>query len=90
MSADEETLHDAVSKYRVDHPEKSPGGLTPTELSILRHLLRGMHVTEIAPYVQRSYRTVKTHTYNIREKAGVRTMLQLGAWAERHGIRESA
>ena len=62
--------------------------LTHAERDILRLMLAGKRGPEIAQSRGTSWATVKHQISLMRAKAGVRTLIQLGAWAERHGIRE--
>lgn len=63
--------------------------LTAAELDIVQKLLGGMHHDQVAQVRGTSRSTVTRQIDHIKLKAGVRTLLQLGAWAERHGIREA-
>lgn len=63
--------------------------LTGAELDILRRMLAGQRGPEIALARGTGWPTVKHQISMLRAKAGVRTLIQLGAWAERHGIREA-
>jgi len=63
--------------------------LTSIELQTLRLMLAGKTLTDIATEHQVTFQAVHVRTMKIRRKTGLRTMVQLGAWAERHGIREA-
>lgn len=62
--------------------------LTALELDTLRQMLSGKRCGEIADPQGVTHQAVHVRLLNVRKKAGVRTLVQLGAWAERHGIRE--
>jgi DNA-binding NarL/FixJ family response regulator len=62
--------------------------LTPAERDVLERMLSGQYQHQVAEARGTSRSTVQRQLDYLRAKVGVRTLLQLGAWAERHGIRE--
>jgi len=62
--------------------------LTFKELETVRLMLAGKRLSEIAIEHGVTFQAVHVRVMKARRKAGVRTNVQLGAWAERHGIRE--
>lgn len=63
--------------------------LTPRERAVLTAFLAGQRGPDIAREQQRTHGAIKSTMRMLRLKAGVRNLVQLGAWAERHGIREA-
>jgi DNA-binding NarL/FixJ family response regulator len=63
--------------------------LTPRQIEILRALLNGKRIKEIARELKIRTSSVSMHMTRVRTKTGFRNLMQLGAWCERHGIRES-
>jgi DNA-binding NarL/FixJ family response regulator len=64
--------------------------LTPEQRSILEQLLAGKTTSEMARDQHVPASTMGFRVMNIKHALGLRTLLQLGAWCERHGIRESS
>lgn len=62
--------------------------LKPLDRAILEHLLLGKRPKEIGPAMDLHPDCVRTRMWRLMRLLGVRTSLQLGAWCERHGIRE--
>lgn len=60
--------------------------LTPAETAILRGLLAGKRLVEIAEERHRSVKTVQFQVQVLRLKAGVANNAQLGCWAARAGV----
>lgn len=63
--------------------------LTTNQVQILQLLLAGKTQSEIARERATTLQSVNCALIKVRAKAGVRTLFQLAAWAERHGIREA-
>lgn len=63
--------------------------LTPAERNIIELMLSGKRIDQVASVRGSSRATVVRQLENARLKAGARTLIQLGAWAEWHGIREA-
>jgi DNA-binding NarL/FixJ family response regulator len=59
--------------------------LTDLQQHMLRDLVRGKRLNEIARERAVSRQAINGHAARLREKLGLRTQFQLGAWAERHG-----
>lgn len=64
--------------------------LKPQELHILRALLAGKTLKQVAAGRGRNYNCITAQAHNLRVRLGLNNSVQLGAWCERHGIRESA
>ncbi len=64
--------------------------LTPKEREVVRLLATGHTTTEIAALTERHPSTVHEHLVRIRERLGVRTEAQIGAYAVCAGIVECA
>ncbi len=62
--------------------------LTADERHILEQLLSGKTAKQVRDVVAPSTTAIWQRIATIKKRAGVRTLLQLGAWCERHGIRE--
>lgn len=63
--------------------------LNPTEREVLEQMLAGKRSKDIAAALGISRHAVDLRQMRLRRRIGVRTLLQLGAWCERHGIREA-
>jgi len=63
-----------------------PPPLTPRQLEILRHLVSGLSMKEIAFELNLSVKTVESHRAQIMERLQVRNLPQLVLWAVRHGL----
>ena len=63
----------------VGAPEPMP--LTPRELEVATLISRGHTNRRIAEALVIAERTAETHARNIREKLGLTTRAQIGAWA---------
>lgn len=67
----------------VDQPHLN---LTPREAEVLRRLLTGMPIDEIAAQLRLSDKTVSNYQTLIRQKLGVGTAIELLHYARRHGL----
>lgn len=63
--------------------------LTPTELSILRMIARGLSRVEIAKSMHRSPKTVDNHRAAMMEKLGIHSRVELARFAIREGLAEA-
>ncbi len=73
-----------VEQVRISQHEGSrPGGLTPREAEVLRHLADGLDTVEIASKLSYSERTIKNIIHGLIKRFGVRNR----AHAVAHGIR---
>jgi len=61
-------------------------GLTPRQAEILQGLTSGNSVKQMAARLHISTRTVEFHKYRIMAIFGVRTPVELGAYAAKHGL----
>jgi DNA-binding NarL/FixJ family response regulator len=61
--------------------------LSPLERKTIELMLAGKTCSDIARDQGVTHQAVHVRLFKARNKAGVRTLMQLGAWAERHGIR---
>ena len=68
----------------VDTGVPPPAGLTPRQLDIIAHLVRGKSSQQIAATLALSVHTVRTHRQNIMEKLGLHNTAELTAWAMRN------
>lgn len=73
----EELTHTAI-------PEEEP--LTPREMAVLRHMVRGLSNKEIARALGVSENTVKTHVRHILAKLNVRSRVEAVSYALQHGL----
>jgi DNA-binding CsgD family transcriptional regulator len=64
----------------------APGGLSPRELEVLRHLAGGRTNRDIAEVLGISERTVDRHVSNLYTKLDVSTRAAATAWAYEHGL----
>jgi DNA-binding NarL/FixJ family response regulator len=62
--------------------------LTEDQVAILRALASGKRLNELARERGVTRQALNARADRIRDAIGVRTIFQMGAWAERHGIRE--
>lgn len=60
--------------------------LTGRQLAVLMALIAGKNQPEIAREQGVTHQTIQEHISRIRRKLGVRNEIELGAWAERHGL----
>lgn len=65
-----------------------PKDLTELQIHMLRELARGKRLCEIASERGISRQGMNAMANFVRVRLGLRTQFQLGAWCERHGIRE--
>lgn len=68
-----------------DNPLKT---LSDKELTVLKHLVRGMNTREISESIFLSESTVKYHKKHIFDKVGVHNIAELVRFAMKHGIIE--
>ncbi|HCZ4708629.1 TPA: response regulator transcription factor [Salmonella enterica subsp. enterica serovar Saintpaul str. CFSAN004144] len=71
------TLKFFLARYNADAILTLPGILTSTELSILRMLVQGMNITEIARRRGRSVKTISTQKARLYRKLGIHDDLTL-------------
>ena len=60
--------------------------LTPRQLEVLRLILEGRRMKEIAAALELSTRTVETHKYDMMEALGVRSTAELVKYAIKHRL----
>lgn len=72
--------------HKVRRRVRQVAGLTPRELEVLEHLVRGLPNKEIAARLTVSPRTVATHIEHIYAKAGVSGRGAAAMFALRHGL----
>ena len=63
--------------------------LKPEHRQTLELLLAGRTAKQVAAELGLCRNAVDQRIHNLKQSVGVRTLLQLGAWAERHGIKEA-
>jgi DNA-binding CsgD family transcriptional regulator len=66
--------------------EEKGSGLTAKEREIVRLLLSGLTVKEIAATTGRHQSTVYEHLHRIRERLGLRTIAEVAVYGVRHGL----
>lgn len=66
--------------------EESLHSLSPREFEIMRLLVDGQSLDDIAARLSLSYKTVANHQSVIRQKTGAQSTLELARIAERHGV----
>lgn len=71
------TLTVYLADYNAEVTLRLPDTLTPTEISLLRMLMQGMNVSEIARRRNRSMKTVSYQKSQIYRKLGIRNDLTL-------------
>ena len=84
-------LSRVMEKYRaaVEHKEGAaagPGGLTPREVDVLKHVAAGLRNKEIAARLFISEKTVKVHLTHIYQRLGLNDRVEVALYAIRHGI----
>ena len=67
-------------------PEQSEPQLTARQLDVLRLILEGRRMKEIAALLQLSVRTVETHKYQMMEVLGVESTAELVKYAIEHRL----
>jgi len=60
--------------------------LSPRELAVLEHLVRGLRVRQIARQMGLAVPTVRTHLQNVRKKLNAKTLAQAAMIGVRRGI----
>lgn len=85
-----ESLIPAVDEA-LEQANASPSAtqLTPTEMTVLQHMLRGRTSRQIADVLCRSPRTIEVHRSHIMHKLGVSTMVDLVRTASAMGLFET-
>jgi DNA-binding CsgD family transcriptional regulator len=73
-----------VAPQRVLPVVANPWNLSPTEAEIMRLMIGGMCVKEVAAQMRISHKTVESHLSRVREKMGTRTRLQAFLAWDRH------
>ncbi|MCB9950512.1 MAG: response regulator transcription factor [Planctomycetaceae bacterium] len=61
-------------------------GLTSRQLEVLRHLVRGESVKEVAKAMMLSERAIESHKYRIMQKLGIHDRVELTRFAIREGL----
>lgn len=61
-------------------------GLTNRQLEVLRHLVRGESVKEVAKAMVLSERAIESHKYRIMQKLGIHDRVELTRYAIREGL----
>ena len=61
-------------------------GLTSRQLEVLRHLVRGESVKEVARVMVLSERAIESHKYRIMQKLGIHDRVELSRFAIREGL----
>ncbi len=67
----------------------SPRELTPRQREVLRLIVDGRRMKEIAALLNLSTRTVETHKYEMMEALGVQSTVELVKYALQHGFGDS-
>jgi len=62
------------------------GSLTLRQLQVLRHLVRGESVKEVAKAMVLSERAIESHKYRIMQKLGIHDRVELARYAIREGL----
>lgn len=74
----------------VSVPDESPatpgGGLTPREVDVVRLLVEGKTIDQVAASLGISNKTVSNNLSQIRQKVGVQTDFELAFWAWSQGL----
>lgn len=60
--------------------------LTLRQLQVLRHLVRGESVKEVAKTMTLSERAIESHKYRIMQKLGIHDRVELARFAIREGL----
>lgn len=80
------TLTKEVLERMASSPDHTEPQLTPRQLDVLRLILDGRRMKEIAATLQLSARTVETHKYQIMETLGVTSTAELVKYAIEHRL----
>jgi two-component system, NarL family, response regulator NreC len=80
------TLTKEVLERMSSSPDRSEPQLTPRQLDVLRLILDGRRMKEIAATLQLSTRTVETHKYQMMEVLGVASTAELVKYAIEHRL----
>ena len=76
---------DVMTKMAASPDEAKPQ-LTPRQLDVLRLILQGQRMKEIAAALNLSTRTVETHKYQLMETLGVQSTAELVKYAIEHRL----
>jgi predicted ATPase/DNA-binding CsgD family transcriptional regulator len=74
---------------RIGHEPERPaafGGLSPRELEVARLIAEGLRDRDVAERLFLSVRTIEKHVEHIRDKLGLQSRAELGAWAAAAGL----
>ena len=80
------TLTKEVIARMAASPDQTEPQLTARQREVLRLILKGQRMKEIASTLQLSARTVETHKYQIMETLGVDSMAELVRYAIEHRL----
>lgn len=75
----------ARGRYKM-RAESPFANLTSRQLEVLRHLVKGESVKEIAKSMHLSHKSVDSHKYRIMHKLGIHDRVQLTRYAIREGL----
>ena len=76
----------AVFERMADPGGRSAPDLTPRQLDVLRLIVKGQRMKEIATTLNLSTRTVETHKYEMMQALGVGSTAELVKYAIKHGL----
>ena len=69
-----------------DRTHQAAKSLTPRQEDVLRLIVDGLNVKQIAAELELSPRTVETHKYEMMHNLGIRSIAELVHYAIRHGL----
>jgi DNA-binding NarL/FixJ family response regulator len=83
-------LHPDVSTIVVEEMHRPIEALTPREVEILQHIVRGETSPQIAAGLALSVKTVEWHRGNLMGKLGVHNVAEMVRYALQHGLVEES
>lgn len=86
VASGETYLHRSVSAVLVEELQRPGESLTPREMEVLEHIVRGETNQQIAVILSLSVKTVEWHRTNLMSKLGVHNAAELVRFALEHGL----
>ncbi len=82
-------LYPSVATVLVEEMHHPTESLTPREVQVLRHIVRGETSSNIAEILSLSVKTVEWHRNNLMSKLGLHNVAELVRYSLEHGLIES-
>ena len=79
-------LSELIFNSGIDIEQSLENSFSDRELQVIRDLVEGLLSVQIAEKMNISASTVNTHVQRIKEKLGVKTIVEIVRYAERNGL----